>query len=316
MPFAIPALAAIGGGSALAGGLTLAGTAGGLALQAKGISDAKKAANRAANTPAPTVDINALDAQAREFARRNAIEGQALENELAPELGQLRQQSVLELINSIAGRQDTNALASRIAATAGQEAEAGLLRDAIAQARGDLALGGRIPLDVQNAVTRRALSRAGNTGDLGLGRDVVARDLGLTSLDLMNRRLQNASSLGAAEAGLQTAGRQDLFDAGSFLAALQSGDFARALGAAQLGQSIAIPETGLDPASVVNLAVGNTNAAATKAQQDAALRVQAGNQASQLGSQLFGAGLGYFQNQLNKPKTTVYTPAPGMGGIG
>ncbi len=375
----VPVLAAIGGGSAAAGGLALAGTVGGLALTAKGQSDARKAADAAARAateaaaraeadaqaeaiaeaeaqaaakaaapprPSPTVDINSLDAQAREFARRNAIEGMALENELSPELGRLRTGSVMSLINSIARQPGVDTISNRIAGQAGSEVEAGLLRGAIARSREELGLGGKLPLDVQNAVTRRGLATAGTVGGgLGLGRDVVARDLGLTSLDLLNRRLQTAGTLGAAEAGLQQEGRRDLYDSGAFLASLQSGDFARALAASQLGQSIATPQTGLDPSSVVNLAVGNTNALAQQAQFDATLeaikadqamqaknfaatqkanlaanqaanlaanQAAAANQTSQIGSQLLGAGMGLLTNLAGKkptPKPVAPKPA-------
>jgi len=41
------------------------------------------------------------------------------------------------------------------------------------------------------------------SGGLGLGRDISARDLGLTSLDLMQRRLTNAQSLGQSQLGGQ-----------------------------------------------------------------------------------------------------------------
>lgn len=290
------------------------GTVGGVALQAKGMSDARKAANAATNAAAPTVDINALDAQAREFARRNAIEGAALENELNPELGQLRTQSILSLINSLARSPQADTIANRIGATAGQDISAPLLRDAIRVAQEDLAQGGALPLDVRNLVARNAFARAGTGGSLGLARDILPRDLGLTSLELRNRRLQNAATLGGAEADLSKAARADLFASGEFLRAIQEGDFARALSASALGQNIALPETGLDPSAVANLAVGNTNALAQKQQQDAAVRMAAANQLGQLGGQLTGAGLGYFANR--NPSSVSYGPtgAPATGG--
>src|SRR6478736_4402812 len=77
-----------------------------------------------------------------------------------------------------------------------------LLQDAVRQAQSDLALGGQLPLDVRNLVARTAAGKAmGSTGNLGLGRDITARDLGLTSLQIAQQRLQNAQGLGQADLG-------------------------------------------------------------------------------------------------------------------
>jgi len=277
--------------------ITAASAVGGVALAAKGQSDARKAANQAANAKPNTVDIAALDQQARQISARNAAEGAILEQLYNPGASQLRAESLQNVLAGLAPNEQTNALLNRIYAQAGTAPDSPLLRAAIAQAQGDLAQGGAIPLDVQNAVTRRALAQTGqNTGNLGLGRDVVARDLGLTSLDLMNRRLQNAASLGQAEAGLSSDATANLFNSANLLNSISGSDFARQLAAAQLGQSIQMPQTGLDPSAVANLAVGNTNAANAQQQQALALRAGAANQTSALGGQLMGTGLSFLGN--------------------
>jgi len=198
-----------------------------------------------------------------------------------------------------------------------------LLRQAIAKASSDLSLGGALPLDVQNAATRSALAKSGSTsGGLGLGRDLVARDLGLTSLDLQQQRLNNASTLGNAEAALgqgnaalslqaQLAGTNNLFNTANLLNSIGSGDFAQRLALAQFGQNIAQPASGLDPGSIANLAVGNSNATAAGQQQAAALQAAAANQKSAQAGQLIGTGLGiaskYFTPSTYTP-TTTYAP--------
>lgn len=300
---------------------------GGLALQAKGQSDARKAANQAINAPAPTVDINALDAQARQIAQRNAADSAALEAQYNPGAAELRRASLGAVIDALAAGSPASALQERILAQAGtpltaQQFDSPLTRDAIEAARSDLALGGNIPLDVQQQIARRALARSGTvTGNLGLGRDLTTRDLGLTSLQLRDQRLARASQIGAQEAGLEQAnaamraaadryGRDNLFDSASVLNQIASGDFARAFGAAQLGQNIAQPAAGLDPGSIANLAVGNTNAIAQKQQQDAAIRANQAAGMTQFGSQLLGAGLGMF-NTPRYTATPVGTPATG-----
>jgi len=293
---------------------------GGLALQAKGQSDARKAANQALSQPAPTVDINALDRQAREFALRNAAEGAALERQYNPGAAELRAGGLSALLDSLNPDARQEEIVARIMSQAGDPLTAytfdsPLTREAIEAARADLALGGAIPLDVQQQVARRAFERSGSvSGGLGLGRDISARDLGLTSLDLRNQRLARAASIGAQEAALEREnagirsaaeayGRGNLLQSGDFLTRVLSGDYAKALAAAQLGQNISMPETGLDPGTVANIAVGNSNALAQKQQQDAATRAARAAQTSQFGSQLIGAGLGMF-GQSTAPKTT------------
>jgi hypothetical protein len=86
--------------------------------------------------------------------------------------------------------------------TATREANSALLGNAIARAQQELDMGGALPQDVRNLIARTAAARSGvNTGNLGLGRDMTARDLGLTSLQLRQQRLDNASRLGQAQLG-------------------------------------------------------------------------------------------------------------------
>jgi len=421
----MPAVPIIAGVSAAAGAYS----------SIKGASDAKKAANTAANTPAPTVNIPALQTQAQNIAQQNAAASAALEQQYNPGAADLRAGSLEALIASLNpetrstltnlaqggapgvsapgsrpgltdlasrpelsaipmrpdGSVDNAALLARITQQAGQPLtttgfDSALTRSAVEQAAADLALGGELPQDVRNLVARNAAARSGAvSGGLGLGRDITARDLGLTSLDLRNQRLARAAALGGQEAALEQAnaamrsqaeqfGRQNLFQSQAALDAqdarvaqnyatdaqiaaardallsqnyatdaslmasrdalrqnayatdaqlaaqrdalassnyfnqagllqnIASGDFARAFQAAQLGQSIQQPTSGLDPGSVANLAVGNTNAVANKAQQDAAARIAAANQQSALGGQLIGVGAGLYANRTPKTK--------------
>lgn len=313
----------------------------GAASAAKGAYDANKnskaataAATEAANRPAATVDINALDAQAREFARKNAADSAALEAQYNPGAQELRASSLQSVLAGLPRTAETERLSQLIMAQAGQplttagaqQYDSALTRQAVEAAAADLALGGELPQDVRNLVARTALARSGQvTGGLQLGRDLTTRDLGLTSLDLRNSRLSNAAQLGAQEAALgqgnanlrqqaagldltaQQYGRDNLFNSASFLQNIQNGDFSRAMSAAQLGQNIAAPQSGLDPGSVVNLAVGNTNLTAAQQQQADALKIGAYNQKAQLGAQMTGTGLGYVQNYLNQPRPAVST---------
>jgi hypothetical protein len=415
---------------------TVAGTASAIKAQ----SDAKKAANKAANAPAPTVDIPGLQTQAQDIARQNAINSAALEDQFNPGASALRSGSLQALLSALSPengaalanlaeggapgitgpaarpgltalgeRPDLSTLGTAPGASEGNAAllaaiqqqagqgltntgfDSALTRAAVDQAQADLALGGQLPQDVRNLVARTAAARSGSvTGGLGMGRDITARDLGLTSLDLSNRRLQNAAALGSQEAGLEQAnaamrlqgeqfGRNNLLQSQQALAAqdamnlqrygldaglaadrdrllsanyatdaqliaaqdalrqqgygqdaslaaqrdalassnyfnqanllqnISSGDFAKAFQAAQLGQNIAQPVSGLDPGSVANLAVGNANATSAQAQNAAAIAAQAAQQRSALGGQLIGVGAGLYANQ-NKPAYSYSSP--------
>jgi hypothetical protein len=307
----------------------------------KGAVDANKNAKAAANAKPATVDIPGLQSQAQNIAIQNAQNSAALERQFNPGAAQLRQGSLQALLaslnpetgdalsaliaNGAPGTSGGNqALLNQIQGQAGQPLtntnfDSALTRAAVAQAQADLALGGNLPQDVRNLVARNAAAKSGTvSGGLGLGRDISARDLGLTSLDLSNRRLQNAAAIGQQEAALEQAnaamrlqgeqfGRNNLlqsqqalaqqdqmasgnyFNQANLLQSIASGDFARAIAAAQLGQNIAQPISGIDPGSVANLAVGNSNAVASQAQNAAALKAQSANQLMGLGEGLIGS---------------------------
>ncbi len=244
-------------------------------------NQAKKAAQGAA--AASQVDIDALDAKTREIARRNAIESAELERQLTPEVAELRTNATKGVLAGLGDTSTENAKAWLGDFGGNQEgrvnvaaAQSPLLRAAIAKAKADLALGGRLDADTANETTRGALARAGGVGGgVGIARDITARDLGLTSMGLQQQRLQNALAGGQAEQALEqgiadtgfrnVAANQDIaaFNANSILdkinllKALSDSDYARNLSAAQFGQSIQQPVVGLDPGSVADVVTGN-----------------------------------------------------------
>lgn len=269
-------------------------------------NSAKKAADAAGR--AGQVDIDALDAKTREIALRNAQESKALEDAMTPEVGQLRtraNQGVLSSLddNSMAGAESL--LKGSIGKDVAGRVRTPLLEAAIAKARENLGLGGKLDIDTQNAVTRRGLATAASVGGggLGLGRDVVARDLGLTSLQLQQQRLNDASKIGAQEFGVEQENNNTLFNNSAnvlnqiqLLRAIQDGKFGRNLAAAQYGQSIAPPVVGLDPASAGNIMVGNAN----NAQAALANKANISGQQSSNYANLAGNALGYGLLQYNK----------------
>lgn len=286
----------------------------GAAASAYGASQNAKAAKAAGNIPAPTpVNIKGLDADARKLSKQNIADSIDLEKQYTPEVAALRTQATQSLLPYLQGEDTTRqTLGTALygdfnAAGNNPLARSSLLDEAIAKARNDLALGGTLDTATRNEVTRRAGATAAGIsgGRVGLGRDISARDLGLKSLDLQNSRLQAASQLGGQDQStLQAQAAQDAANAqrrqstASLISDLQGQTFAQRLGLAQFGQGIARPETGLDPSSLVDLTVGNSNASNAAAQQKAALQAQlqaqTGNSIMQLGGQFMGAGAGLY----------------------
>lgn len=300
---------------------------------AKVSGDAQKKAAKiaadasAANAPG-SVNIPQLQQQAQQVAAQNAFNSAMLEREFNPGVQELRADSLGAVRGGLTRSPETQAMLDRVVAQSAQpltaqQYDSALTRQAVEAAAADLALGGQLPQDVRNLVARQAFAKAGTVAPgsgLQLGRDIVARDLGLTSLDLRNNRLRNAATLGAQEAalgqgnaslrfGADQLNQRNLFDSANFVNSLQSGEFGRALAAASLGQNIAAPASGLDPGSIVNLAVGNSNAAANSAQNQAAIAMQAGNNKAALFGQLAGIGSSYFANRTPTPTYSYTLPA-------
>lgn len=278
----------------------------------------KQAAKKAAEGGAP-VDIQSLDLQARQLSKRNVADSIALEKQYTPEVEALRRQATESLLPYTTGADTardqlrTELYGDFQKAGNNPLARSSLLDDAIAKARADLALGGTLDTATRNEVARAAGANAASVGGgrLGLGRDISARDLGLKSLDLQNQRLSAASALGGQDqATLQAQAAQDAANAqrrmstASLLSDLQGQTFAQRLGLAQFGQSIARPQTGLDPTSLVNLRVGNTNAANAANQQQAAIQAQTGNSIMQGSGQLAGT-IGSLYSQYGSKSSTA-----------
>lgn len=266
-----------------------------------GVLMGNKASKAAGNSN--QVNIDELDAKARDIAQKNATQSAALERQLTPEVPALRQQANLGVLHGLDPTENEKMaeayIASHFSNPVAGEVNSPLLRAAIDKAKADLALGGAIPQDVRNLVARSSLANAGMVGgNLGLGRDLVARDLGLTSLDLSNRRLANASNLGQMEqsanefdVGTRFNNAANIINNLNLLRSLHGDQFGRNLSAANYGESIARPVVGLDPGSVADIAIGNQNSANAAAANKA--NIQAANAQGMYGlaGQLGTAGL-------------------------
>ncbi len=291
----------------------------------KGGNAADKAAQAAQDAAKNSqIDIQKLDAQTRQIAQQNAIDSAALEKSLTPEVPALRTAANEGVLSGLTPDASTNASTAALTSGLGQNVagplQSPLLQAAIAKAKANLALGGALPQDVQNAVTRHALAQGGSVagagGGLNLGRDVVARDLGLTSLDLSNQRLAQASQLGGQELALGTENNNTAFNNAAhqlnivqLLKSISDGSFNKNLLAAQYGQSIRQPVVGLDPGAVAGAVVGNANNAGAAAANQANIAGASGNNYLQLAGNLGANAL------LSYNKSTAAT-TPDRSGIG
>lgn len=287
--------------TALVVGATAAAT--GAATQLKASSDARKAASKTG------VDINALDAQTRQIALRNARESAALEQQMNPEIVALRLRANQQALANLTRDPNQEAAIGMLLSGLGQNYNTALTDAAIAKAQQDLALGGQLSQDQRNEATRSALAKTGViTGNLGLGRDIVARDLGITSAQLEQQRLQNAANLAGLELNREQANATNFLNSIGLLNNYYNNNRNMDLATAQYAQSIQQPIVGLDPASIANLTVGNANAQTQAQMQAAAALNQSGSGLMSLGGSLIGASLVGGALSGGGAKVSSFTP--------
>jgi hypothetical protein len=277
MPFlaAVPAIAAGLGAAGAISGTTAAviggvGAAGSALYGASQGSKAASAAGRAAD--ATQINIDRLNEQTKAIARQNALDSAELERQMTPEVPQLRTSANQAILGGIGPTSSETLARAKLTGgidtplySAGGSAMSPLLAAAIEKAKSELALSGQLPQDVRNAVMRSSAANAAAVGGggLGLGRDLSARDLGLTSLDLLRQRLAAATTLGQAEVGvnqfdksfgLNVAGANEnaLLGRLQTLQGIDNAQFGRALSAGSYGQAIQQPVVGLDPSAVAS----------------------------------------------------------------
>lgn len=292
--------------SAIAVGVGVAGIAANMyssnqALQAQ--KDAAKAAQ---------VDIDALNTQTKAIATQNAIDSANLEKQLTPQVPQIRNAAYNGILGGIAQTPQEIQSISLLQNAIANGGNMPLLQAAIAKAQSDLNLGGKLDAETQNAVTRSGIANAGSVGGvnggIGLGRDVVARDLGLTSLQLEQQRLATALGAGGQEQSMQGTRLQQI----EALNQLAQNPFSRAMAAGQFGESIKQPVVGLDPTAIANLKVGNSNSQAASLANQANIYGKTGQNIATGIGQIGGGLLAY--NVTKQP--TMYQPTSSYLGSG
>ncbi len=230
-------------------------------------NQARKAAAGAAPKP---LDISQIIADARQNAANNYANSFALESQFRPGSAALRTTADNSLGNlatgNTAGFQARDSLLGQLSGS--QISSTGsnpLLEASAASILDSLKLGGALGRDVQTQAAKAALEKGGAAGISGSGaaRGLLARDLGLTSMQVLNQRQGQALQAGSTLEGIKMQNDQlRLNDFLGRIGAAQSAagqDTQRAGLISQIMDARALPESGLSPGALANLYVGDKN---------------------------------------------------------
>ena len=269
------------------------------------------------------VDIGKLVADSRVNAEENLRRSLELEQQYLPGQAAAREPATQQFLSQLspqAAAQRQAAVDRLVGFSAGgaQPTYKGseLFQSAADRILADLNLGGKLDAETQSAVVRGALSGAGRSGVIGseAGRGLVARDLGLTSLQLQQARQQAALQAGQAQSQLGMQQAQQYLQSLGLAVDATTGQLQQAGNLYGLVQNIPLPESGLTSADIANVTVGQTNASNQAAMQAAGLR--AANTSQTIGG-ITGAlqqGLGLYAGLAagSTPKGGAVVP-PGYG---
>lgn len=249
-------------------GLITAGTA------LYGAYSKKKAAKKAAKAmEGAVVDPNKVAADARTQAIENARASLELEQELTPESQALRRGATGALLPLIGANQDNSLISGidRSIEAGGDADQSELFTESVAEARKQLSLGGELDSETRNEISRRAISRGGNTG---AARYTTARDLGVGSLQLATDRLERGGRFGQMDQTRNQASFENLNRLRTLREQLATGRQNRAVSLAGFGQSLRPPDVGLAPGEFAGLSVQNSNIMAEAGAKKAELAAQ------------------------------------------
>jgi hypothetical protein len=144
-------------------------------------------------------------------------------------------------------------------------------------------MGGQLDASTQAQTVQGALQQGGAAGisGSGAGRGLTARDLGLTSLQLLQSRQQQASAAGNAYGALglqqQSLNLQNYLGQIGAASSIVGQQNQYALGLGQQMNNLQLPNSGLTGSQVASLDVGNTNILNNNAAQNGAINAQTVN---------------------------------------
>ena len=217
------------------------------------------------------VDIGKLVADSRVNAEENLKKSLQLEQQYLPGQAAAREAATQQFLRQIDpsgtyAQQRERAVADLLGFAQGgaQPTYKGseLFQSAADKILADLNLGGSLSAETQNAVVRGALSGSGKSGILGseAGRGLVARDLGLTSLQLQQARQNAALQAGQIQSQLGLQQAQQYLQALGLGVDATTGQLQQAGSLYGLVAGMPLPESGLTSSDIANVTVGQTNA--------------------------------------------------------
>lgn len=229
------------------------------------------------------VDINKIITDAQNTAKANLQNSINLENQFLPGTSMLRRQSNELNSNLATGSTAAQRVQGQLLDQAGRPiTDPGaavnnpLTVGSLNSILNSLNKGGKLDPDVQAQAVQAALQKGGAAGisGSGTGRGLVARDLGLTSLQLLQSRQNQAAQVGNqyGQLALQGQGLQ-LSDFMQRLAGVSGAvgqQQSYALGLGNLMAATPYPNSGLGPGQTASLAIGANAQANAIAQQNQA----------------------------------------------
>jgi hypothetical protein len=240
------------------------------------------------------INFGELQSSVAQTAADNARRSLALEQELDPNVAALRQSAFRDLLAPVGGM-NTMIAQEQLRGMVGQGPTtiqgapvqySPLLAEVERQAMAELQAGGKLPAELANRTTSQALMRSGVSG--AGGRDLVARDLGLSAMGLQQQRRGVAERLGQGQQAFNL-GQQSVanavnqFNAGATqqnrafqaglagqLSGMDQSTRAQQLSTAGLVAGINRPESGMDPGALASARIAENNAMNQYNQQKAA----------------------------------------------
>ncbi len=288
------------------------------------VISSKKSASAAQQAGQVTpVDINALNTQVQGQAQSNAALSNQLEQQYNPYINALRQSSAANLNQYLSPSSSEQGLYGGLlngfnSAASGPAAASPLFTSAANAAQQQLNLGGTLDQETQNQIMRAGAAKsgmmAGPGGGLGLGRDISARDLGLTSLQLQNQRMTNAANIGSTQQNYGLSAQQlqlqQMMGLGGLANQMNQQQFGNAFNLAQFTQGIQQPQVGLSGNNIASIATGNSNMQNNANQQSAAINAQSAQGQARFDGQMLGYGLNGLANMYKPTTPTPTTPTP------
>lgn len=275
-------------------------------------NNAKQDLANAAN--ASQVNQQSIENNALSLGSQNAAASQQLLQQYAPWAIPLQSAGNNAVTAGIANTSGVNAGQAVLTNNISTPLNTPVGNASIAAAGQQLALGGQLGQGTQNAVAQAALQNAGGVtqGGLGLGRNLTAQDLGLTSLALQQQRISQANQAGTLEQSTAQLNTQNMLNRIAALSGLQQAQFGRSATAANIGNSIQAPATGISPGSALSIAGANAGNLSSYYTNLANVQGQQGQNLSNGIGQLTGIGMQGYNTSGGSGGGTGGQPSPAI----